>query len=47
MVDNKKVFASLLTSLSKAFDYLSHELIITKLNAYDFILPELRLIHDY
>ena len=46
MVDNKKVFGALLTDLSKAINCLSHELIIAKLNAYSFCLPELRLIHD-
>ena len=33
-VDNKKVFGALLTDLSKAFDCPSHDLLITKLNAY-------------
>ena len=48
-VDDKKVFGALLTDLSKAFDCISHELIIaklTKLNAYGFSLPALKLIHD-
>ena len=46
-VDNKKVFSAHLIDLSKAFDCLSHELIIAKLNAYGFSLPALKLIHDY
>ena len=45
--DNKKKFGALLTNLSKAFDYLSHKLIIVKLNANGFSLPALRLIHNY
>ena len=42
-VDDKKVFGALLTDLSKAiaFDCLSHELMIAKLNAYGFSLPAL------
>ena len=31
-----KSFGALMTDLSKAIDYLSHELIITKLHAYSF-----------
>lgn len=33
--------------LSKAFDFLKHELHISKLNAYGFSFPALKLIHDY
>ena len=46
-VDKGKVFGALLTDLSKAFDCLNHELLITKLNAYGFTLPALKLVHDY
>ena len=46
-VDNKKVFATLLTNLSKAFDYLSHDLLIAKLNAHRFRMVVLRLTQNY
>ena len=46
-VDNKKTFGALLTDLSKAFDCLSHDLLLAKLNAYGFNLPALRLIQSY
>ena len=42
-----KVFAALLTDLSKTFDCLDHELLIAKLNSYGFSPTALRLIHDY
>ena len=37
-VDNGKTFGALLTDLPRAFDCLPHDLIIVKLNAYDFSL---------
>ena len=46
-VDNKKVFGALPTDLSKAFDCLSHDLLIAKLNAYGFSTSALRLIQNY
>ena len=46
-VDKGKVFGALLSDLSKAFDCLLHELIITKLNVYGFNLPALKLMHSY
>ena len=46
-IDRGKLSAALLTDLSKTFDYLNHDLLIAKFNAYGFSLPALRLIHDY
>ena len=46
-VDNGKAFELLLTDLSKAFDCLSHELLLAKLHAYGFSFAALRLIHSY
>ena len=37
----------LLTDLSRAFDWLDHGLLIAKLNAYDFSLNALKLVHNY
>ena len=45
--DNKKSFGALLTDFSKAFDCLSHELLIAKLNAYGFNMSALRFVHSY
>ena len=45
--DYRGVFAALLTDLSKAFDYVSHELIIAKLQAYGFHIDALEIVHDY
>ena len=41
------MFGALLTDLSKAFDCLNHDLLITKLKAHGFSFPAFRLIHDY
>ena len=46
-VDNENVFGAVLTNLSKTFDCLPHELIISKLNSYGFNLTALNLIHNY
>ena len=35
-VDNRKMFGELLTDLSNAFDSLSYDLLIAKVNAYGF-----------
>ena len=46
-LDNGLCTGILLTDLSKAFDCMSHELLIAKLNAYGFTKNALRLINDY
>ena len=45
-MDNGNEFGALLANLSKAFDCLSHDLIIAKLNSYGFNLTALNLIHN-
>ena len=46
-VDNKKTFGALLTDLSKAFDCLSHELLLAKLHTYGFSISALRFVYSY
>ena len=46
-VDIGEYFGALLTDLSKAFDCVSHELVLAKLHAYGFSLRALRLIDIY
>ena len=36
-VDSNKVFGAVLTDLSKAFDYICHDFLIAKLNAYGLL----------
>ena len=46
-LDNKNLAGVILTDLSKAFDCLSHELLIAKLEAYGFDKSALKFIYDY
>ena len=45
-VDKEKSFGALLTDLSKAFDCLSHKLLLPNLHAYGFGIATLSLIHS-
>ena len=45
--DNNKAFSALVTHLSKAFDCLSHNLLIAKLHAYGLDIDSLNIIQDY
>ena len=45
--DNNKAFGALLTNLSKAFDCLSHDLLIAKLHAYGIDIDSLNILQDY
>ena len=47
LTDKGKSFGALLTDLSKVFDYLPQELLISKLHAYGFSLAALRLARSY
>ena len=46
-IDRKGCAGALLTDLSKAFDCLSHELLIAKLGAYGFDYFSLKLVYNY
>ena len=46
-VDNGGAFGALYTDLSKAFDCLSHELLIAKLDTYGFDKNALKLVYSY
>ena len=45
--DKKEVCGAILTDLSKAFDCISHDLLIAKLNAYRFDRNALNVIQNY
>ena len=46
-LDRKKCVGAVLTDVSKAFNCLNHELVIAKLEAYEFRHDALALIYDY
>ena len=46
-LDYGRINGIMLTDLSKAFDCISHELLIAKLSAYGFSTKSLNLIRDY
>lgn len=45
--DNNKAFVALLINFSKAFDCLSHDLLIAELLAYGLDLASLNILKDY
>ena len=47
ILDKGGAFGALLTDLSKAFDYMTHDLLIAKLHALNFDMTALNLIFDY
>ena len=47
IVEYGSVFGALLTDLSKAFDYIPHDLFVAKLEAYGFQTDALNLVYDY
>ena len=47
MEKSNKTFGAFLTDLSKAFDCICHDLLVTKLHAYGLSLPALKMIQDH
>ena len=47
ILDEGGIFGALLTDLSKAFDCMTHDLLIAKLHALNFDMNALNLIFDY
>ena len=45
--DNVKVFGTLLTDVSEAFDCICHDLLTVKLNTYGLSLSALNVVHNY
>ena len=45
--DNNKALSALLTDLSQAFDCVSHDLLIAKLQAYGLNIDSLNILQDY
>ena len=45
--NKRKSLGALMTDLSETFDWIPHELLITKLHIYDVSLAALRLVHSY
>ena len=46
-VDRGESIGSLLINLSKAFDCLSHDLLLPKLHVFGFSISALELVHNY
>ena len=46
-IDNREVFGALLTDLSKAFDCISHDLLLAKLYAYKLDIRSIKLVYSY
>ena len=46
-LDNSGVVGTILTGLSKAFDCLPHEVVLSKLHAYRVDIKSLKLLQDY